>query len=434
METTQKIQRFVRPEEQGQYLTVPFHMPPEVERFTLRYRYVRHQDKPGSGFIAREEVNIIDLGLIAPDGGQVGVSGSDKTFIEVSETYATPGYHACRLSAGEWRILLGAYKVAPQGVTVDYELTFTPKRLRWLKGDLHTHTVGSDGVLTVQELGQHARAQGLDFLAITDHNQMARRAALPDIPGLTLIPGIEWTHFQGHANFIGVDQPYDGPFFTNDSEQVKSLFATARARGALVSINHPYEEVCPFQFDLESLPFDCIEIWNGPMRAANLAAVGLWHSMLAAGRKVPACGGSDYHRDHLFILVGGPTLCVRAASAGVSDILAAIRQGHSYLTFAPYGPLVEMNAGGAIMGDSVRFAEQQELQLQADGLQGGDIVQVTTAAGSTVLCKAEGNGTYRGSYTMPAPGFARVEILRSFIPGMGMQLPALITNPVYFDP
>ena len=78
----------------------------------------------------------------------MGASGSDKTSIQVSETTATPGYRPCRLAPGEWQIMLGAYKVAEEGVHVTYELTFTPKRLRLLKGDLHVHTLASDGVLT----------------------------------------------------------------------------------------------------------------------------------------------------------------------------------------------------------------------------------------------------------------------------------------------
>ena len=106
----------------------------------------------------------------------------------------------------------GRIQGAPEGVKVTYELTFTPKHLRLLKGDLHTHTLASDGVLTVEELAGQAQRHGLDFLAITDHNQMVTADALPHMPGLTLIPGVEWTHYQGHANFLGVDQPYDEPF------------------------------------------------------------------------------------------------------------------------------------------------------------------------------------------------------------------------------
>jgi hypothetical protein len=28
----------------------------------------------------------------------------------------------------------------------------------------------------------------------------------------------------------------------------------------------------PFQFDLQSLPIDAVEIWNGPMRESNTCA------------------------------------------------------------------------------------------------------------------------------------------------------------------
>lgn len=116
-------------------------MPPDVESLALVYRYERYSNgETGVArgrFIHRREINIIDLGLLAPDGAQVGVSGSNQTAIQVSETEATPGYRPCRLVPGEWRILLGAYKVAPEGVTVTYELTFTAKHLRRLKGAHH---------------------------------------------------------------------------------------------------------------------------------------------------------------------------------------------------------------------------------------------------------------------------------------------------------
>ncbi|MGB8984947.1 MAG: CehA/McbA family metallohydrolase [Anaerolineales bacterium] len=409
-------------------------MPPDTESFTLTYHYERHREggSDGAGFHARREINIIDLGLVAPDGAQVGASGSDKTEIRVGETRATPGYKPYPLIPGEWKILVGAYKVAPEGVTVDYEITFTQKRMRLLKGDLHAHTLASDGVLSVDELAQRALRHGLDFLAITDHNQMVSAESLPQLPGITLIPGVEWTHYKGHANFLGVDKPYDEPFFANSPEEAANRFNTARSRGALITVNHPFEEVCPFQFDLDSLPFDCLEIWNGPMRVSNLQAIGLWHGLLMAGKKIPICGGSDYHRDQLFIFPGGPTTCVHAMSASVADILAGLRQGHAYITFAPNGPSLSMTAGDAILGDSVPIARVREIQIKVDALLAGDVLQVVSARGSTPILKAEGDGRFEGPYTVEEAGFVRLEILRGFIPGIPL-LPALISNPIYFE-
>jgi hypothetical protein len=430
------IQFFVGHEREGTYFTIPFTMPPQTESFFLTYRYERHHEEESETefgkFVSREEINIVDLGLIAPNGTQVGVSGSDKTEIHVTETEATPGYRLSPLIPGEWGILIGAYKVAPAGVTVVYELTFTPKHIRLLKGDLHTHTIGSDGILTAKELARHAQRQGLDFLALTDHNQMVSTDSLPKIPGCTLIPGIEWTHYQGHANFLGVDKPYDEPFFANTPEEVQARFASARARGALITINHPFDEGSPFTFDMNTLSFDCLEIWNGPMRVSNLQAIGLWQGMLAAGKKVPICGGSDYHRSQLFIYPGGPTTCVYAMSASPADILDGLRQGHAYVTFAPNGPTLEMTASAAIVGDSVSFSRVKEIQISVNGLLAGDVIQVVTAQGSASILHAKTAGNMHGTYTIKSPGFAYLMLLRNFIPGVP-PLPALISNPIYFD-
>ena len=430
------LETYVTKNQERNYLTLPFEMPPDTEVFSLSYAYERHheREKPGEQghYVSRQEINIIDLGLIAPDGSQVGVSGSDKTEIQISETSATPGYRPTALAPGEWHILVGAYKVAPEGVKVTYELSFKPKYLRLLKGDLHTHTDASDGVLSVEELAQHARRHGLDFLAISDHNQMVSAEALPQLEGITLIPGVEWTHFQGHANFLGMDRPYDGPFFTNRFEEVQARFISAHERGALITINHPFEEICPFQFDFNLLPFDCLEVWNGPMRESNLRAIGLWQSLLMAGRKVPICGGSDYHRDQLFIFLGGPTTCIYAKSPSPTDILEGLKQGHAYLTFAPNGPSLEMTAGEAIMGDSVPFSNGSEIQVAVGNLLAGDVLQIITSQGNTPLFKAESNGTFQGTYRMESPGFVRIEILRAFVPGLPL-LPALISNPIYFE-
>ena len=74
--------------------------------------------------------NIIDIGLIGPDGRQRGASGSDKASFSISETEATPGYRACALVPGEWRVLIGAYRVQPKGVDVTYTIRFEFKKRR----------------------------------------------------------------------------------------------------------------------------------------------------------------------------------------------------------------------------------------------------------------------------------------------------------------
>jgi DNA polymerase (family 10) len=77
-----------------------------------------------------------------------------------------------------------------------------------LKGDLHCHTVASDGRNTVEEMARAARDRGLDYLAITDHSathgfgnhvapdelerQIERVAAANErVEGITVLAGTE---------------------------------------------------------------------------------------------------------------------------------------------------------------------------------------------------------------------------------------------------
>ena len=247
-----------------------------------------------------------------------------------------------------------------------------------------------------------------------------------------MIPGVEWTHFNGHANFTGVDHPYDDPYVTGAADEAAQKFASARKSGALITINHPFDPICSFLFDINKLPFDCLEIWNGPMRESNLKAVGFWHQLLCNGKKIPAVGGSDYHRDTPFIFLGGPTTYVFAESNGKSDILAALRAGHSFITFAPDGPTCELTSGVAMMGDSIAHEKVNVIKLQVSRLQTGDVVRVITNSKSDVLFTATSDGEVDLTYKVEVTSFARAEVLRSFLPGVPM-LPALITNPIYFD-
>ena len=428
---------FIEHEKEGAYLTLPFSVPVDTESMTLTYKYVGYAEKDSvlenGDFVSRQRINIIDLGLLAPDGSQVGASGSDKNEIYISETYATPGYKACAVVPGEWRIIAGAYKVAQEGVDISYEITFNLKHKRLYKGDLHVHTLASDGIFTIAELMGRAQKLGLDFIAITDHNHMLSADEIPQMKDFCVIPGMEYTHYQGHANFLGVDKPYDDPYIANTFEDVRARFKAARERGALIVVNHPFQEGCDFQFDLNELPFDCLEVWNGPMRGSNFKAIGLWQQYLIEGKRIPICGGSDFHRDNVpFVFMGGPTTCVYAMSSSSGDILSALQQGHAYISYASNGPALELSAGEAIMGDSVKWSKKRKMRIVAENLLKGDVIRVVTADESKPLLEASHHGRCDLSYTMESPGFARIEILRVLLPGVPM-LPVLVSNPLYFQ-
>ncbi|MDY0125571.1 MAG: CehA/McbA family metallohydrolase [Anaerolineaceae bacterium] len=433
---TIEITHHISADQQGQYLLVPFAMPPSTERIDIEYTYPHTENQPftveSGQFTNHQRVNRIDLGLIAPDGSQVGASGSSRDTIFVSTTEATPGYQPHPLPAGTWQVMLGAYVVSADGADVTIRLRFTPKTRRWLKGDLHTHTLASDGLLPLDHLARHAREHGLDFIAVTDHNQPVRRASFPKIHGLTIIPGLEWTHYKGHSNFLGIEEPYSGPFFTNTDEQAQEKFRQAHQNGALISINHPLESNFGFRFDLESLQYDLIEVWNGPMRPKNIETIAWWDQMLKAGKHQVAVCGSDYHEDTIFQRLGNPTINVLAWSASEKDILEAVAAGHSYFTFSPTSLHLELDVDGSSYGTIAPWRTGMEARLQAFALEPGDHLKLIDQDGERTLFTSPDKGDWQVTLPVEKPGHMRFEIWRTFFPGLP-PMPALVTNPIWLE-
>ena len=205
--------------ESGRYQYVPFNVAAGVEALTISYRY--------SG---DDGTNVVDLGLFEPGSLEIGTaafrgySGGAQRTITVGRSSASPGYRTGPLPAGRWHVLLGLYRVAPGGVDVAIDLTQSsesravapsgdktvahpaapasqPER-RWYSGALHLHTTHSDGALTPAALAATAREAGIDFIAVTDHNNTTHtREAMPHAP--LHIVGEEVTTPAGHANVWG---------------------------------------------------------------------------------------------------------------------------------------------------------------------------------------------------------------------------------------
>ena len=73
----------------------------------------------------------------------------------------------------------------------------------WYRGELHCHSQHSDGDSPPTDLIAEAQKLGLDFLAITDHNNISHLAVLArqNPSNLVLIPGFEVTTYipgEGH--------------------------------------------------------------------------------------------------------------------------------------------------------------------------------------------------------------------------------------------
>jgi hypothetical protein len=408
---------------EGTYYTIPFRVPNgNIDRITVSYSYDRFSGKLG-------KVNIVDLGLMDAEKRFLGWSGSAKSTIFVGPYAATSGYLMTDITPGEWHILLGAYKIPEGGLPVHYEITFTPMHPRWFVGDLHMHSTASDGRHDIYTLSKMAKKEGLDFIAVSNHNNYSENLHLPLVPGISFIPAVEWTHYRGHMNFFGVEAPFENSFVANSEQEMLTLVAKAKEKGALVSVNHPKDNLCPYLWQSDDC-FDLVEVWNGPMRKANISGIAWWHNMLQDGRKIPLVGGSDFHRSGHIVRFAHPVNHVYASSPSTSDILNALSQGHNYVSASVKGVQLELKCGEYMMGDTITNQEDQTLTVKARRLRPGMQLKLINQDGVVTEWHRFQNGKLEAEVPVSkAWRFAYLLVSRNIF---GMEYVRAISNPVYF--
>lgn len=421
------IEHIIPKSAEGSYYTLDFPVPGGLERLTVSYGYNRMSGKIGR---PSNMVNIVDLGLMDGGGRFLGWSGSAKSEVFVGPNASTEGYLMTDIAPGQWKIIVGAYKIPDGGLTVRYEISYMPQAARWLVGDLHMHSRASDGQHSVYGLTQKAKKAGLDFIAVSDHNNYSENLHPLAVPELTLIPAVEWTHYLGHMNFFGVAAPFDNSFVANSGEEMLAVVAQAKEKGALVSVNHPKCNLCPYLWE-DDVCFDLMEAWNGPMRPVNMRGIAWWHELLLKGRKIPIVGGSDFHRDRRPVRFARPVTHVFSQSPHPEDILEAISRGHSFVSSSVKGARLDLRCGGAMMGDTVAAGNEALLSVSAKALPAGTKLRLVTSEGIT----REWRGFERGEFSaslpvLPGWRFAYLVAIRRIL---GAEIVRAISNPIYFE-
>ncbi|MBB6731720.1 CehA/McbA family metallohydrolase [Cohnella zeiphila] len=417
--TTHLLTRRIVKEEEKSYLEIPFPVQDDAERIEVAYVYDRSDGR-----------TVVDIGIRSPER-IVGWSGGARESFFVGLGKATPGCLAGPLPEGDWHILLGAYRIPESGCEVRIEIAITHKHPRWIKGDLHMHGVHSDGSYTVADAIRSCKEKGLAFAAFTDHNNASQNlSTLAADDGLVLIPGVELTSYKGHANLLGAMDALDD-FRVLTPEQASDALRRAADKGSLVSLNHPFCNDCPWELGFD-VPFDAIEVWNGPWRPLNEAAVQWWQEQLSAGRKIVAIGGSDTHAPHLLVIHGTPTAYVKAGAESGDEIMQAIRGGRVVLSFAPNETFIDLSLEGIGVGETanVRDRDEWELTVSVSGAK-GDRVQLWSDRG----IEREWDVEEQGEFTMRVPAgrlFYRAEAKR-FLPEWDRTITACLTNPIYLE-
>lgn len=188
-----------------------------------------------------------------------------------------------------------------------------------LKLDLHVHTAHSyDGVDSVAETLRWARANGLDGLAVTDHNTVAGlREAEEAGSALLVIPGVEISTGGGHLLLLGVREA--APPRRPPEETIE----WAEARGATVIAPHPFHPLRHPLGRVEGLRVHAVEAFNS-------RTISGWANRKAQREierlRLPGVGSSDAHRARF---VGWGVTEVEVDGRSMEAVLEAIRKGRT---------------------------------------------------------------------------------------------------------
>ena len=223
-------------------------------------------------------------------------------------------------------------------------------RMRWYKGNTHTHTLNSDGDSSPDEVTRWYREHGYHFLVLTDHNFLTSVDGLNALMGadeqFLVIRGEEVTdRFQDkaiHVNGLEVKalvQPQGG---SSVVETIQRNVDAIRAAQGVPSINHPNFGWAISADDLARVRnTKLFEVYNGHPLVNNQGGGGVpgleqvWDSLLTRGILLYGIAVDDAHHfkrpwDRMASKPGQGWIHVRAPRLASAEILAAMERGDFY--------------------------------------------------------------------------------------------------------
>ncbi|HKI58825.1 MAG TPA: CehA/McbA family metallohydrolase [Trueperaceae bacterium] len=373
--------------------------------------------------------------------------------VVIGECWATPGYLPGPLAHGRWTVEIDTHMIhgeagcvaelaveclsevpgrppyrGPAAAPADCPAgpPLPPLPAGWLRGDLHAHSRHSDARWDSGELVVRARALGLDFVTLSDHNTVSGLdellGAQAQDPGLIVLPGMELTTFWGHALALGLRDWTDWRV-ADGRRSMAQIAREVASRGGVFVIAHPTSAGDPtctgcrwLYPDTSPGPARHVEIFNGGSGdVRNEQALALWYRWLDEGHTVFATAGSDAH-DASLMIHGVRFDVVRCDRSSPAAVLAAVDAGRSYLSRGPHLELRAVDAAGrrGEPGDTVAAgaADVQASWLHAEP---GSTVRLVVNGrvrhewpASPAAVEAAAAGTGPGG--RPGAGSARAEV------------------------
>lgn len=222
---------------------------------------------------------------------------------------------------------------------------------RFWRGNLHTHSTRSDGALPPDEVLRRYRAEGYDFVALTDHfigvygypivdTVPFRDDAFTTILGAELHSGAMANGELWHILAVGLPAdfaPSNSPHFRPVPGQETGAAIAQRARdaGAFVAIAHPEWSGLTLEDARSLTAAHAVEVYNhgcaiGADRPHGFATLDL---LLSEGRRLDLIATDDAHftePDHF-----GGWVMVKSEANTPDALLAALKAGAYYSSTGP---------------------------------------------------------------------------------------------------
>ncbi len=223
-------------------------------------------------------------------------------------------------------------------------------KLRWYKGNTHTHTLNSDGDSTPDDVVKWYRENGYNFLVLTDHNFLTKVDALNALYGadkqFLIIKGEEVTDRFGdkpiHINGLDLEREIEPQGGTSVVDVIQRNVDAIREVKGVPHINHPNFGWSITAEDLKKVRNNKLfEIYNGHPLVNNLGGgdrPGLeevWDIILSSGQLLYGIAVDDAHHfkrpwDKTASKPGQGWIVVRTASLSSQAILTAMESGEFY--------------------------------------------------------------------------------------------------------
>src|SRR5688500_4701435 len=293
--------------------------------------------------------------------------------------------------------------VASTGALAHLGTTSSPQALKpsspdgfWFKGNLHTHTLNSDGDSTPDDVVRWYREHGYNFVAITDHNYLTSVDGLNALHGaddkFLVVKGEEVTDRFGdkpiHVNGLDTAGFIKPPGGKSVVSMVQNMIDAIRAARGVPSINHPNYGWAISAGELAELQRTRLfEVFNGHPAVNNIGGGGVpgleetWDRILSSGKLLYGIAVDDAHyfkrpEDTALPRPGFGWVHVRVPRLDARAIVDALERGEFYSSTGV--GLESIDASATSLSVAVKVDRLSKYRIQFIGRQGRVLAEMTS--------------------------------------------------------